>query len=79
MTRVLADHADVTLSTNDFALLTHRLNAGANLHSFSFSISVELELFVAVGDAPASHVVGRDLHLHLVAGQDADAVHAHLP
>ena len=79
MTRILADHADVTLSTNDLALLTHCLNAGANLHVFYFSISVELELFVAVGDTAAGHVVGRNLHLDLVTGEDTNAVHAHFP
>ena len=78
MTRVLADHADVTSTANDFALLTHGLDAGANLHVVSFSNSLERELFVAVGDATASHVVGRDLNLDLVPGQDANAVHAHL-
>jgi len=74
---VLADHANVTGPANDFALLTHGFNAGANLHVFSFSNVEELELFVAVGDAAAGHVVGRDLDLHLVTGENADAVHAH--
>src|ERR1700731_2963826 len=46
--------------------------------SFSFSNSGERELFVAVGDASASHVVGRNLNLDLVAGKDTNAVHAHL-
>src|SRR5512142_895260 len=36
------------------------------------------ELLVAVGDAASSQVVGRELDLHLVAGRDADVVHAHL-
>src|ERR1700741_3625813 len=31
------------------------------------------------GDAPLGEIVGRHLHRHLVAGQDADVVHAHLP
>ena len=78
MTRVLTDHADVTGPSNDFALLTHGFDAGANLHVVSFSNFLERELFVAIGDAPASHVVGRDLNLDLVAGEDANAVHAHL-
>src|SRR6476469_6227293 len=29
-------------------------------------------------DAPARQVVGRQLHRHLVAGQDADVMHPHL-
>ena len=77
MTRVLTDHTDVTGPANDFALLTHGLDAGANLHVVSFSISLRTELFVALGDAAAGHVVGRNLNLHLVTGQNADAVHAH--
>jgi len=77
VTRVLTDHTDVTGPANDFALLTHGLNAGANLHVVSFSISLRTELFVAVGDAAASHVVRRDLYLDLVTGQNTDAVHAH--
>src|SRR5581483_2393315 len=34
---------------------------------------------VAVGDATAGQVVGRELDLDPVAGEDADVVHAHLP
>src|SRR5512133_234911 len=35
-------------------------------------------LSVSVGDASAGEVVGGELHLHLVAGEDADVVLAHL-
>src|SRR5574341_473551 len=35
-------------------------------------------LLRAEGDAPLGQVVGRELHRHLVAGPDADVVHAHL-
>src|SRR3954449_712966 len=35
-------------------------------------------LSVSVGDASAGQVVRRQLHLHLVAGEDADVVLAHL-
>ena len=38
-----------------------------------------LVLSVSVGDSPAGQVVGRQLNLHLVAGEDADVVLAHLP
>jgi len=37
VTRVLADHADVTGPTDDLALLAHGFDAGANLHDSSFS------------------------------------------
>src|SRR5262245_7249991 len=36
-------------------------------------------LLVAVRDAAAAEVVGRELDLHAVAGQDPDVVHPHLP
>src|SRR4029434_4256903 len=36
-------------------------------------------LLVPVGDAAASQVVGRELHLDLVAREDPDVVLAHLP
>jgi hypothetical protein len=74
--RVLTDHTDVTGPADHLALLTNGLDARADLHYRTFSF--EPELFVAVGDASTGHVVGRDLYLDLVAGQDADAVHAHL-
>src|SRR5690606_9344455 len=35
-------------------------------------------LLVSVGDPAPAQVVGRDLDLHAVTGQDADAVLAHL-
>src|SRR5690606_12437474 len=34
--------------------------------------------FLAVRDAPAAKIVRRQLHRHLVAGQDPDEVHPHL-
>src|SRR5689334_4213054 len=34
---------------------------------------------VSIGDAPTRQVVRGELHLHLVAGSDADVVHSHLP
>jgi hypothetical protein len=51
----------------------------ARTFMFLFLDLLELELFVAVGDATAGHVVRRNLNLDLVAGKDADAVHAHFP
>jgi len=33
---------------------------------------------VAVGDPTTGQVVGRELHLHPVAGKDADVMHTHL-
>src|ERR1700751_4181447 len=34
---------------------------------------------VSVGDPTPAEVVGSELHLDAIAGQDADVVHAHLP
>ena len=34
---------------------------------------------MTVSDAAFGEVVGRHLNLHLVAGEDFDVVHAHLP
>ena len=76
MTRVFADHAHVTGTANDLALLTHGFDACANLHDFSLDLSNQ-SLFVAVGDASTSHVVGRDLDLHLVTREDSNAVLPH--
>ena len=39
VTRVLADHHDVSVATNNLALVADGLNAGVNLH-FSFLISL---------------------------------------
>ena len=50
----------------------------ARTFMFLFLDLLELELFVAVGDATAGHVIRSDLHLDLVAGKDANTVHAHL-
>jgi hypothetical protein len=35
-------------------------------------------LLVPIGDATPTEVVGGDLHLHPIAREDADPVHAHL-
>ena len=37
------------------------------------------ELLVPVGDPASAEVVGGQLHLHPIAGQDPDVVHPHLP
>src|ERR1700722_6052987 len=36
-------------------------------------------LLIPIGDAAPGQVVGTDLHLDLVARQDTDAIHPHLP
>jgi hypothetical protein len=64
------DDLDATVPADDLALLAHLLDARSYLHGF---------LLVAIGDPTSAEVVGRDLHLDTVAGEDADPVHAHLP
>src|SRR5581483_3973367 len=68
--RVRADDHGRAVPLDDAAALAHRLDGGANFHLFSA---------VSVGDATAAQVVGAQLHLDLVAGEDADVVLAHLP
>src|SRR6478609_2656372 len=73
VTRVLADHAHAAVAADDLALLTDLLDTGSDLHRGPVA------LLVAVRDPTPGEVVGGELHLHLVAGEDADVVHAHLP
>ena len=39
VTGIFANHHDIAVTTNDFALVAHGLNTGANLHIFSLSIA----------------------------------------
>lgn len=70
VTRVLTDHHHVAVTTDDLALIADRLDAGVNLHASVF-------LLVAVDDAAASEVVGRQLHNHAVSGENTDVVLTH--
>src|ERR1700727_3568054 len=71
--RVVADHPHNAAAPDDLALLTDRLHARPNLHW-----NRRPYLLVPVGDPTPVEVVGSDLDLHLVAGQNPDAVHPHL-
>src|SRR5262245_48461976 len=70
--RVLADDAHRAVAADHLALLTHLLDRRTDLH-------VILWLLVAVGHATPAEVVRSELDLHLVAGEDPDVVHPHLP
>src|SRR6516165_2256982 len=70
--RVVADHPDDTAAPDDLAFLADRLHARPNLH-------LTPVLLVPIGDPTPVEVVRSDLHLHLVARQDPDPVHPHLP
>ena len=82
--RVDADDPHRAVPTDHLALVAHLLHRRSNLHN---SLSPSLlggipacgALLVAVCDAAAAEVVGRELDLHPVARRDADVVHPHLP
>jgi hypothetical protein len=71
VTGVRADHHDATVTTNHLAVIAHRLDAWSYFHGFS--------LLVPVGDTASSEVVRGQFHLNLVARENADVVHTHLP
>src|SRR4051794_35831822 len=66
-----ADDHHAAVATDDPALVADRLDAGLDLHGTG-------SLLVAVDDAAAGQVVGRELHDHAVLGEDADVVLPHL-
>jgi len=70
---IFTDDHHVAVATDDLALLTDFFHAGADLHGLLTSTSLE-----SVGDTTTGEVVGGELDLDLVAGKDADVVHAHL-
>src|SRR5215470_1835275 len=81
MFRVLADHPHHTAAVNDLALVTDFLYRCSYLHNPSFqpsALSLQQILFVAIHDATAIQVVGRQFHRNLVPRQNADKVFAHL-
>src|SRR4051794_12481173 len=75
-----ADDHHAAVATDDAALVADRLDAWLDLHSTrSWLVQrqpvkaiVRSGLLVAVDDASAGQVVGRELHDHPVLGQDAD-------
>src|SRR3954471_20387886 len=66
-----ADDHHAAVATDDPALVADRLDAWLALHGTG-------SLLVAVDDAAARQVVGRELHDHAVLGEDADVVLPHL-
>ena len=88
MSGVFANHHHVSVATDDLALVANLLNARANLHislllascrNFSGrSFSADGGLFVAVDNAAAGQVIGRELHNHAVLREDSDVVLTHL-
>src|SRR5680860_2563 len=70
--RVGADDPDRAVAADHLALLAHLLDRRTDLHADPL-------LLVPVGDATPAEVVGSELDLHLVAGEDPDVVHPHLP
>jgi hypothetical protein len=72
MARVLTNHANPAVSTNDTTLLTHLFDARTDLHCVLFSL-------VPICNTASGEVVWGEFHLHLVAWKNADVVHSHLP
>ena len=73
MARVGTDPPNASVAANDFALLTHSLNARSNLHSFFL-----LQSLVAVCDSTTLKVVRGQFHLDAISRKDPDVVHSHL-
>src|SRR4029078_7910222 len=91
VTRVDADDPHRAVAADHLALVAHLLDRRSNLHRTSFAGGAGARsggrhcwgrtrgrLLVAIGDSPSGEVVGSELDLHLVAGCDADVIHAHL-
>src|SRR5688572_29377799 len=73
--RILAaDHPHHALALDDLAVAADAFHRCEHFHVCSF-----FRLFCAEHDTAARQIVRRQFHGHLVAGQDADVVHAHLP
>ena len=100
MTRVLANHEDLAMASDDFALVAHFLDRRTYLHfsipfGYAFSsiykrpaadVIAEIRrgkpagsLLEAVRDTPAIQVVDGQLDRDLVARENLDVVHTHLP
>ena len=74
MARVGTDDPHHALAADDFAIAADTLDRSEYFHAYS----PEKTLLSAEDDTALSQIVGRQLHGHLVAGEDADVVHAHL-
>jgi hypothetical protein len=72
-----ANHADDTLASHDFALVTNRFHTCSDFH-FSTPYLKITNLLATIHNAAAGQVVGRDLELDLVSGENANKVHSHL-
>src|SRR5262245_62727025 len=68
---VRADDDGAAVSLDDAAALAHGLDGWTDLHRSS--------LLHSKGDSAAGEVIGRELDLDTIAGEDADVVLAHLP
>ena len=69
---LLVDHIEATLTTYDLAVGSALLQGCSCLHIW------RVLLFVSEHDSAFRQIVRAHLHLHFVAGQDFDVVHAHL-
>ena len=80
MTGVGAEHHDAAVPADDLAVLAHGLDTRSDLHGCSLLLAVSWgDSAVPERDPASAEVVGGELDLDPVAGEDADVVHAHLP
>ena len=65
------------ISRSQPSAISHQLGLASQAESGSLTAAGSL--FEPVRDAPARQVVGGELHLDPVAGEDPNKIHAHLP
>ena len=76
------NHAHHTLAVDDFTLVTHFLNRRSDFHLFNpqFFCAAHAPLsLVAIGNASAVQVVGRQLDQHSITRKNPNDMLAHFP
>jgi hypothetical protein len=81
--RIITDHADNTLATHHLALAAHffdrSLHSHGFLHSLAGSSLPDKNSFGSEDDPALAQIVRGEFDRDLVARENADVVHAHLP
>ena len=80
--RVFTDNHDFTLALDNLAFFTHLLDRRSDFHVYTLlmncGVSFSVSLFGAPSDAPLRQIIRAHLERHLIAGQNADEIHAQL-
>lgn len=71
MSGVDANHPHYSLAPYHLTLVTDLFNRCPDLHLPALS------LFLPISNSPPAQIVGRELYLDLISGEDLDIVHAH--